>query len=97
MLLPIIKKWAPWILVAVLVAAVVFMGTRWYQHDRLLREALEAKDKAEQALKSMASVEEQMKAILENVKRLDEKQAEIDARVRERDKRLEDLERRTKK
>ncbi len=97
MLLPIVKKWAPWILVAVLAAAVVFMGVKWYQHDRVLREALEAKERAEQALKSMASVEEQVKLIWEEMKKLDEKQAEIDARVRERDKRLEDLERRTKK
>lgn len=93
---PIIKKWAPWVVAIVLAALAVFMGVKWYERDRLLREVLKAKERVEQALEGMASVEEQVRLIKEEMKKLDEKQAEIDARVRERDKRLEELERRTR-
>lgn len=93
----IIKKWGPWFAVAVLAAVAVATTVKWYQADRGLRQALEAKQKAEQALSNMAAIEEQVKRIREEIKRLDEEQAKIDARIRERDKRLEELEKRGRK
>ncbi|HHY31753.1 MAG TPA: hypothetical protein GX515_01840 [Firmicutes bacterium] len=96
MLSPIVKKWLPWVIAIILAGLAVFAGIKWYERDRLLREALKANEKVEQAMKDVASVEEQLRLIKEEMKKLDEKQAEIDARVRERDKVLEELERRTR-
>lgn len=93
----IIKKWGPWFAVAVLAAVAIATTVKWYQADRALRQALEAKLKAEQALSNTAAIEEQVKRIREEIARLDEEQAKIDAQVRERDKRLEELERRGRK
>lgn len=96
-MLSAIKKWGTWFLVVVLIAGVAFLAVRAHQYERALQQAIESKQKADEALSIVKAIERQLQHILDETKRLDEKQAEIDARVRERDQKLQELERRVKK
>ncbi|NPV81174.1 MAG: hypothetical protein HPY52_13035 [Firmicutes bacterium] len=92
-MLEILKKWGIWPLVLLTVFGIIFAVVRGYQYERALREALEAKQRADEALSAISNLEKQLQHIIEETKRLDEEQAKLDARVRERDKRLQELER----
>ncbi|HHY97109.1 MAG TPA: hypothetical protein GX509_00025 [Firmicutes bacterium] len=92
-MLEILKKWGIWLLVLLTVSGIIFAVVRGYQYERALREALEAKQRADEALSAISNLEKQLQHIIEETKRLDEEQAKLDARVRERDKRLQELER----